>query len=177
MRIVGGRYRLWHFMLAVAGLAVLFAALGVTTTAAVLIVAGMIGLPVLVVGRGRRSAALAWICLIYPMLCLGSLYTTWFTAWLVLGHRPRVSLDDPKFISPIVDVPFMATFLLLMGIPLAMVCGLVLLVGQTVSNLANPNGRPWLSLAGWVVAILAWIGPFLVGDYLNSYTILAWYFD
>ncbi len=177
MGIASGRYRLWHFMLGVAVLAVLFAALGVTTAVAVLIVAGVIGLPVLLAGRGRRSVALAWICWIYPMLCLGSVYTTWFTAWLVLGHRPRVSLDDPKFISPIVDVPFMTTFLLLMGIPLAMVCGLVLLVGQTVRNLANPDGRPWLSLAGWVVAILAWIGSFLVGDYLNLHTILAWYYD
>lgn len=32
----------------------------------------------------------------FPLLLLGSIYGSWFLAWVVLGHAPRPSLDDPK---------------------------------------------------------------------------------
>ena len=60
-----------------------------------------------------RLACRVFAC--YPLLPLLSLYATWATAWYCLGHLPRSSLDDPKFISPMVDVPYDATSALLAG--------------------------------------------------------------
>ena len=59
----------------------------------------------------------------YPVLMLASLYTTWFAAWAVLGHPPRPSLDDPKYISTLVDIPYVLTMLLIIAMPGAMVLG------------------------------------------------------
>ena len=47
----------------------------------------------------RLLALFAHVTLIYPLLLLGCLYGQWLLSWLVLGHRPQPSLDDPKFID------------------------------------------------------------------------------
>ena len=48
--------------------------------------------------RPRWLALVANTALIYPLIALATLYAEWLLAWYVLGHRPRPSLDDPKFI-------------------------------------------------------------------------------
>ena len=57
----------------------------------------------------------AWATSCYPILLLVSLYTTLVAAWYALGHQPRPSLDDPKFIGPLVNGPHFATWMLLDG--------------------------------------------------------------
>ena len=83
--------------------------------------------------KGSRIAKMllvvAWI---YPLLPLIGLYVTWLTAWWMLGHRPRSSIDDPKSIGGPVDFAYMATALLLMSRPIGLPVGL------------------WLGLAGSV---------------------------
>ena len=37
--------------------------------------------------------------LVYPLVFLACLYGQWFLSWYVLGHVPRPSLDDPKYID------------------------------------------------------------------------------
>ena len=115
MRPAKARYQLWQIMLAIAVLAGLFAAFGVTLGAAIGIVIGVIALPVLLAPAGCRLRAAAWVCSLYPLLVLSSLYVTWFIAWCVLGHRPRFPFDDPGHISPAVDVLYIATHLLMGG--------------------------------------------------------------
>lgn len=36
---------------------------------------------------------------VYPLLFLALLYGQWLLSWLVLGHPPRPSLDDPADIA------------------------------------------------------------------------------
>lgn len=60
--------------------------------------------------EARRFGLVSRIILValwvYPLLPIAALYATWIVAWIVLGHKPRPGLDDPKYISPIVDVPY-----------------------------------------------------------------------
>ena len=120
MRRSKTRYQLWQIMLAIAVLAGLFAGFGVTGGLAIAILSGVIVFPIRLAGQGSRLRAAAWVASLYPLLLLASLYGTWFTAWVVLGHRPRSSLDDPKFISPVVEVPYGCTFLSLITMPFSL---------------------------------------------------------
>jgi hypothetical protein len=45
--------------------------------------------------RLRRAANLL---LGTPLLAYVPLYSEWVSAWVVLGHRPRPTFDDPKYI-------------------------------------------------------------------------------
>ncbi len=79
-----------------------------------------------VVGRARRDRLLklgSWVLYAYPALLVASLYGTWFVAWLVLGAQPRPSLDDPKSIGLLVDVPYALTMGMLMLAPGALLIG------------------------------------------------------
>ena len=58
--------------------------------------------------RPPRKDWLLPVCVVtwvYPCLLVTSLYGTWLVAWAVLGHQPVPSIDDPKYISPIVSDP------------------------------------------------------------------------
>jgi hypothetical protein len=114
------KIELWKVMVSVVVLAGAFAVFGVTSALAMLALITALVLPVLLASPGRRLWVAASVSCLYPLLILCSLYATWFTAWAVLGHRPRSSLDDPKSISPIVRVPFDTTAFLMMGSPLAL---------------------------------------------------------
>ena len=37
--------------------------------------------------------------MLFPVFALGLLYADWLVSWLVLGHAPRPSIDDPKDIG------------------------------------------------------------------------------
>ncbi len=73
--------------LALAGIGLAFAGLGL-----VVIIPVAIALP------GRKIEAARWASALQPVIVLLYLYATWATAWCVLGHLPRPSLDDPKYI-------------------------------------------------------------------------------
>ena len=60
-----------------------------------------------------RTRIACWAFAAFPLVLLASLYTTRLAAWYALGHLPRPSLDDPKSIGSIVDVPHTATWLLI----------------------------------------------------------------
>src|SRR5262245_3669981 len=135
MRLYKARYRLWQIMLAIAVFAGLFAMLaifGVTFAAAIIIAVGVIVLPILLAGPGPRLGAPAWAFAPPPLLALLSLYAAWFTAWLVLGHRPRSSLDDPKFISSLVEVPYIATHLCFESLPFNLRFSIPLMLAHVV---------------------------------------------
>ena len=113
-----------------------------------------------------------WIALVasfYPALLVAAFYGTWLIAWLVLGHMPRPSLDDPKSISIAVDIPYVFAGSLLVGFPAAAILGVVLQLSITQ--------RSWLRRVLWsAVLVIVWVStiaflrwdPLLVGE---------WYMD
>ena len=119
---------------------------------------------------GNRSVPMldlaAWL---YPAVLIGSFYATWLVAWFALGHMPRPSLDDPKSIGILVDIPYMLTGILLIAFPAAAIVGIAFQL--YASNRTRPKrliGSALLA-ARWVVAILIlrW-DPMLVTE---------WYMD
>jgi hypothetical protein len=63
-------------MVAIAFVAGLFAAFGVTPTTALVIVAGVVSLPILLARPGRRLCVAAWVASICPLLPLFFLHAT-----------------------------------------------------------------------------------------------------
>ena len=80
---------------------------------------------------GMLARVAAALCL-YPLILVASLYATWFMAWAELGHRPVPSLDDPKSISRVVDVPYFASGALLVGMFAALGLHVAVLVAMAV---------------------------------------------
>ena len=91
--------------------------------------------------RGKRFEVLSWIVAAEPLLLDLCLYVTCLVALAVLGHPPRSSLDDPKFISPLVDAPFCATFVLLLLFPFSFI-GCLFLAYFRVLGRIDPGSHP-----------------------------------
>ena len=178
---------LWKVMVSNAALAGAFAVFGVTSAAAMLALITALVLPVLWASPGRRLWVAAWVCCLYPLLILCSLYATWFTAWAVLGHRPRSSMNDPKSISPIVRVPFDTTAFLIMGSPLALVSCIPLMLAGVVQRERRGGSRPNTTAFQVLVPLFArLLAPFMswllviaiIGvNLFESHDILRWFID
>jgi hypothetical protein len=108
----------------------------------------------------------------YPAVLIFSFYLTWLIAWSFLGHSPRPSLDDPKFISDWLSVPYNLTALLLVGFPAAALAG----VGST-AWFGAVREMSWLKTLMLVLAFLGvWVGAiaFLRWD---PQQVVMWFFD
>ena len=108
----------------------------------------------------------AWF---YPALLVAAFYGTWLIAWSVLRHVPRPSLDDPKYISIAVDIPYVIAGLLLVGFPAAAIAGVVM----QLSNSQRSCARRFL----WcVILVLIWVATiaFLRWDPM---LVAEWYMD
>ena len=118
---------------------------------------------------GRVTRWLSLILFFYPTVLVAALYGTWLVAWLVLGHMPRPSIDDPKYISVTVDVAYVFAGLLLVGFPAAAIIGIAMQLSVAQ--------RSWLRrlfcsavlivVWGFAIAFLRW-DPLLV---------MEWYMD
>ena len=64
--------------------------------------------------KARWIPALAYITFASPLYPIIALYTEWLLAWHALGHPPRLSADEPKFIDgsswmhPVVELTLLA---------------------------------------------------------------------
>jgi hypothetical protein len=47
----------------------------------------------------RRLGLIANVSMAYPLLFLALLYAQWLSSWVILGHVPRPSIDDPKDVA------------------------------------------------------------------------------
>lgn len=106
MQLPRMQFRIGGFMVAVAIMACLLAWFEVVAVIAMSGLVLVVVVPTLLASPRRRIEVAIWASCLQPVVVLLYLYATWITAWCVLGYRPRPSLDDPKFISPIVDVPY-----------------------------------------------------------------------
>ncbi|MCP3916287.1 MAG: hypothetical protein GY711_12090 [bacterium] len=112
----------------------------------------------------------------YPALLVSSFYLTWFGAWLVLGHAPRPNLDDPRSIGLLVDVPYIATMVLMIGFPAAIVLGVVMTPVVVVRRAPSGGKRllfGFLALAGLALLWSATLW-FLRAD---PWDVGTWYMD
>ena len=172
MRPFEARYRLWQIMLAIAALAGLFAAFGVAAA----VVIGGICLPILFAAPGRGVRVLVCVASIYPFLILSALYATWFTAWCVLGHRPRVALDDPFSISPIIDFMMWAPHMLLFGAPLIGFIYAPLIIAGVYWNMAQRRTPPRKGAEQLLIPAFAWLLSFLI-LWADPVSVLDWFLD
>ena len=113
--------------------------------------------------RRQLPAFLVLLVWLYPILLVISIYGTWLAAWISLGHTPRPSLDDPKDIGIVVDVPYLISGLLMMGIPVGALAGLALpLLASHVSWLKRTSFFLLMACSwGLAIAFLRW-DPLLV---------------
>jgi hypothetical protein len=150
------QFRFFWLMIAVAIVAVLLAWLNPASVVALVGMAVVFTVPVAMAQAGRRIRAAAWVLSLYPLMVPVCLYTTWLTAWCVLGHRPRLWLDDPKYINPLIDVPLTMTAFSISVWPISMGSGLVLAMGskkpRSITNPLLTLSAVWLS----VIAFLLW---------------------
>jgi hypothetical protein len=168
MRLSGVRFTIGRLMVAVAVIAVLLAWLGLWAAIALVGLGLIVIIPAAIASPGHRLEAASWASSLQPAVVLFYLYATWATAWCVLGHRPRPSLDDPKLISPIVHAPYvMFAFSVMLG---WMICAGTGLLLSAVCLVRRRNIGPLLALPfAWLAGYLA-----LVRDPLG---VLYWYFD
>jgi hypothetical protein len=155
MRLPSVRFTIGQLMVAVALIAVFLAWLGVWAAIA-LVGLGLVIIPTAVTSPGHPLESASWASSLQPAVVLFYLYATWATAWCVLGHRPRPSLDDPKFISPIVDVPYdMFAFSFTLGWMICVCTGLLL---SAVPPVEGTSALSWsFPSRGWRV-ISPWFG-------------------
>jgi hypothetical protein len=147
-------------MLAKAIVACLFAAFRVVRKTETLAAIFVAVLPIALAGRGRRLRAAAWVCSLYPLLVLGSIYAVWLTAWCVVGHRPRIGLDDPESIGPIVPVPIKLSEAFVLGLPVVVILVGPLVLIHDVQSFRAGGLHPNRTVARLVVPVLVWLGVF-----------------
>ena len=117
--------------------------------------------------RALRAYALA-----YPVALPLALLCTWLAGRLALGHWPRPSLDDPKSIGFLVDVPYTVTGALLMfGLPIFAVAILALVWRGSRDAVQR---RSLSVVAG--VSLIAMIAVIAL-IWWDPWGIIAWFMD
>ena len=114
-----------------------------------------------------RAYALA-----YPFALPLAFLSTWLTGRFTLGYWPRPSLDDPKSISFLVDIPYVITeVLLVFGLPVFAVAVLAI-IWQASRDAARRSSR--LGVAGVSSAAMVAVVALIRWDPLG---IAAWFMD
>ncbi|HEV8608332.1 MAG TPA: hypothetical protein VGQ99_23570 [Tepidisphaeraceae bacterium] len=125
-------------------------------------------------GPQRRSLTLALLAngmLMYPVVLAGLVYGEWLLAWFCLGHEPRSSLDDPKYINGSSWMHPITGIALLGAIPAA-IAGLAF-NGIYVGLL---RVRPKRIAVRFAVLVLFWLAIFILMS-LDPRGVLYWWFD
>ncbi|MFT4538671.1 MAG: hypothetical protein ACI841_001531 [Planctomycetota bacterium] len=132
---------------------------------------------VIAAGRYRQlERILVWGIYGYPAILITSLYSTWLAGWVALGHMPRPSLDDPKYISLLVDIPYVLTMGLFMVAPGALILGLCLTPIMVIPRSLNRYRGGWAAVITLLVLVLMWGATFLFLR-ADPWDVLNWYGD
>lgn len=161
------RFPIWSMMVAVAVMALPFALLDKLDASALAAMLVVVALPIACAPPRHRANVTCWVVALHPLMILVYLYATWFTAWVVLGHCPRSSLDDPKTISPIVMLPYVMTILAFLAWPFSVATGIVF---ACVSGIRRSSDYPTFVLP-WV-----WMGTFFAIRWA-PFHVLVWFMD
>jgi hypothetical protein len=179
VRLPTVKFNLWHIMIVVAIVAGMLAAFDVAEAVGFLIPILVVSLPIVLASPARRLGVAAWIVTLYPSFFLACLYATWFTAWLVLGHRPRLIFDDPGHISPIVEVPFSSTAVLFLGLPFALFLGSFAVIVHLQLSLERGESGPIRDAARVIIPLASWLLFLLLWgwDVLGTRYVFDWFID
>lgn len=61
----------------------------------------------------------------YPVIGFCGFYLSWLVAWLVLGHKPRIALDDPKSIGGLMDIAYLISVVAFLSVPVLTPIGFI----------------------------------------------------
>ena len=123
---------------------------------------------------GGRGLAIAWsLAFFYPLIAVAFVYLYWVLAWVLLGHRPRPSVDDPKDIVGAIDFVYNIGILLVVLLPPMSVGGLVWAILCPIRSVRERRfGRLMLALANACMFYCVWK---LVK--LDPGNVFEWFFD
>ena len=60
-----------------------------------------------------------------PVIVAGCFYMSWFVAWIVLGHKPRPMVDDPKSIGGLMDIAYIGSMVAFLSAPILAPIGFI----------------------------------------------------
>jgi hypothetical protein len=119
----------------------------------------------------RMPATAAVVAWSLPAAYAGAFYTAWGAAWAVLGSAPRPNIDDPVSISVLVDIPYFAAGVMLVGLPIWVLGG-----AGVVAWHAQTNGRSRLTAFVRVLLLwLLWAAAF--ASVRANTSLVDWYMD
>jgi hypothetical protein len=121
--------------------------------------------------RPRLLASLANLSLAFPLIAVSLLYAEWFLAWLMLGHKPIWSTNDPKFISGSSWMHTIVAIALLGYFPIG--------ISALIFNLSNLfRVRPSAAQAGIRLQTLVavWLGVYCFFTW-DPHGVLSWWWD
>lgn len=123
---------------------------------------------------GGRGLAIAWsLAFFYPLIAVAFVYLYWGLAWVLLGHRPRPSVDDPKDIGVAIDFVYNIGILLVVLLPPMSVGSLVCAILCPIRSLRERRfGRLMLAIANAFIFYCVWkLVKFDPGH------VFEWFFD
>ncbi|WP_435007133.1 hypothetical protein P12x_004508 [Tundrisphaera lichenicola] len=168
------RWNIKRIMILVAILGVLFGVFGVAEGIGIGIALMILLGPPALARPDRRWEAFSWVAAALPTLLGLSLLATWWTAWAFLGHQPRLMLDDPKFISVWVDIPFSTTLVFIVAsLPSALVC-LSLAIFRALGSL-DRDSKPAIRIGKALLHPALWIAGYAFLSQLGD--LVVWYMD
>lgn len=119
----------------------------------------------------RWITVAADVTLAWPLFLIGSLYGQWFLSWYLLGHAPRPSADDPKYIigaSWMHPITTIALFGMLPAAGGALAFNTLHVLGNRVRG---------IRLAMRVIALpVLWLGMIALLRY-DRQPVMEWWFD
>ncbi len=114
-------------------------------------------------------SCVARLAFCYPCLLIGAFYGTWGLAWLVLGHRPRPSLDDPTEIAHVVSIIYFITGGLLVTFPGVGILGVV---AYLLAPATSPARRVTRS-----VTMIVWYAATIMFLRWDPLVVSKWFLD
>lgn len=109
--------------------------------------------------------------MIYPLFVVACLYVEWFLAWTLLGHAPRPSIDDPKFIPGASSMHWVTLVAFVSLFPIAV-------AGLAVNALYVARDRfRWSRLAARWLGVIALVAGAIVWMRWDPWRVVDWWLD
>jgi hypothetical protein len=120
---------------------------------------------------GRSLSVLANATAAFPLFVIAAVYGQWLLSWLLLGHRPVPSIDDPKFIDGASWMSFVTSIALVGFLPVG--CLALMLNALHAVVKPQPLQRQLMRVA---VTVALWFAT-LVLLRSDPGRVVEWWFD